>query len=96
MTDATKCWGWDDAGIDVLISRRAAQFSGPDPDEYDPSWQDSVRKFNERAQAERRSAWCEYHRGLARIHLQLADEHERKAAQLSGVTGNGGEGSNHR
>ena len=105
MTDATTCWSWDDAGIDVVIERRHARFTGPDSDdaEHDPSWRESVAKFNEAAQAERRGAWIAHHLDLARLHSQLAREYEEKADQLanpkpvvqtesvtSNVTGNGG------
>ena len=84
--------------IRLLIERRAASFAGPDPDELAPSWRESVQRFHEAAQAERRAAWCDYHRNLASMHIRLAAEHEEKADQLANpkpvvqtesVTGNG-------
>ena len=85
--------------IRLLIERRAPASEATDPDELAPSWRESVARFHEAAQAERRAQWCAYHRTLATMHSRLAAEHARKADQLvnskpqvqgAAVTGNGG------
>jgi hypothetical protein len=53
-----------------------------DSDEREDLWVESVRRFNERAQAEIRSRWIDYHQNLCRLHTQLATEHEEKAQRL--------------
>jgi hypothetical protein len=53
-----------------------------DRDELEPSYMESVRLFNERARAERRRRWLEYHRHLAALHQSLADEHTQAAQKL--------------
>jgi hypothetical protein len=43
---------------------------------------ESVRRFHERARAERRAQWIEYHECMCRLHTQLAGEHQQKAEKL--------------
>ena len=75
-----------DAELDRLISRRASQDRHPDPDELEPSYAESVRRFNTRRRAANREAWSEYHRGQAqRLRRNLEDlitHHETQAARL--------------
>ena len=75
-----------DADLDRLISRRASQDRTPDPDELEPSYQESVRLFNARVRAENRVAWSEYHRDqaqrLRRSLEALVARHEREAERL--------------
>ena len=72
--------------LDRLISKRASQDRRPDPDELEPGYVESVRRFNARQRAENRAAWSEYHRGQAeRLRRNLQDlitHHETQAARL--------------
>ena len=43
---------------------------------------ESVRRFQERARAERRQEWTEFHRSMAVLHGRLAEEHREKAEKL--------------
>jgi hypothetical protein len=74
------------AELDRLISKRASQDRRPDPDEIEPSYAESVRRYKTRLQEERRAARVEYHRGQA-IRLRavleaLIESHETQAAKL--------------
>jgi len=75
-----------DLELDRLISRRASQDRRPDPDELEPGYVESVRRFNARQRAENRAAWSEYHRGQAeRLRRNLRDlitHHETEAEKL--------------
>jgi hypothetical protein len=75
-----------DAELDRLISRRASQDRRQDPDELEPGYLESVRRFNARVRAENRAAWSEFHRGQAQRHRAvleaLIDRHEREAERL--------------
>jgi len=51
------------AEFDRLISRRASQDRGSDPDEREALWQASVRRYNARRREDLRAAWCEHHQG---------------------------------
>jgi len=61
---------------------REELFPTRDSDEREVLWVESVRRFNERAQAEIRSRWIDYHHHLQCLHQGLADEHEAKAQRL--------------
>ncbi len=80
-----------DAELDRLISKRASQDTRPDPDELEPGYVESVRRFNARRREENRAAWCEYHHLQAERHRSileaLIEHHERRAEEL-GETGN--------
>jgi hypothetical protein len=69
-----------EAELTRMIEKRARKEQ--DPDEREDLWVGSVRRFNERAQAEMRSRWIEYHRHLQSLHQGLADEHQEKAQRL--------------
>ncbi len=60
--------------------------SHPDPDELEPGYLESVRRFNARRRAENRAAWRQYHRGQAeRLRRNLQDlitHHETEAEKL--------------
>ncbi len=75
-----------DLELDRLISRRASQDRRQDPDELEPGYVESVRRFNARVRAENRAAWSEYHRGQAerlRRNLEaLIARHEAEAEKL--------------
>ena len=75
-----------DLELDRLISRRASQDRRQDPDELEPGYVESVRRFNARVRAENRAAWSEYHRDQAERHRAvlegLVSHHEREAEKL--------------
>ncbi len=75
-----------DADLDRLISRRASTDHRTSADELEPSYLESVRRFNARVRAENRAAWSEYHRDQAqRLRRNLEDlitRHEAEAARL--------------
>ncbi len=54
-----------DLELDRLISRRASQDTRPDPDELEPGYVESVRRFNARRREENRRAWAAFHEGQA-------------------------------
>jgi hypothetical protein len=45
-------------------------------------WKQTARRFNERARAETRAQWIDYHKCMCRLHTQLAGEHQQKAERL--------------
>jgi hypothetical protein len=75
-----------DAELDRLISKRASQDRRPDPDEIEPGYVESVRRFNARRDQEMRAAWCEHHQGqaarLRAVLESLVAFHEGEAADL--------------
>lgn len=85
-----------DAELDRLISKRASQDRRPDPDEIEPGYVESVRRFNARREQEMRAAWCEYHEGhaarLGHTLGALVGHHEAEAERcrrLLAETGSG-------
>jgi hypothetical protein len=84
--DVTEARPVVDADLDRLISRRASTDRRPDPDALEPSYRESVRRFNAAREAERREAWSLYHREQAgRLRRTLEDliaNHETRAARL--------------
>ncbi len=75
-----------DQELDGLITRRASTDRSPCPDALEPSYRESVRRFNAAKEAERREAWSLYHREQAgRLRRTLEDliaNHETRAARL--------------
>jgi hypothetical protein len=73
-----------DGELDRLITRRADR--RPCPDALEPSYRESVRRFNAAREAERSEAWSLYHREQAgRLRRTLEDlitRHETRAARL--------------
>ena len=49
----------------------------------EPTYAESVRRYNERAQAEMRRRWLEFHTCMCGLHTRLAEEHREKAEALS-------------
>jgi hypothetical protein len=72
-----------DAELNRLISKRASQDRRPDPDEVEPGYVESVRRFNARRREEIRAAWCEHHQGqaarLRAVLEELVAGHEEQA-----------------
>jgi hypothetical protein len=68
--------------LNAFIERRSRK-GEVDPDEIEPSYVESVRRFNARREQEMRAAWCEHHQGQAarlRAVLEgLIASHEEQA-----------------
>ncbi len=75
-----------DGELNRLITRWAGADRRPCPDALEPSYRESVRRFNARVRAENAAAWCEYHRvqadSLRRTLEALIADHEAQAARL--------------
>jgi hypothetical protein len=66
--------------LDKLIERRSS--SNPDPDELEPSYAESVRRFNARRREVNRWEWIKFYDRLARNHARLSEEHAVRAEKL--------------
>lgn len=66
--------------LDRLIERRGS--SEPNPDTMEPSYAESVRKFNARRREANRWEWVRYFDRLARNHARLSEEHAARAEAL--------------
>ncbi len=77
-----------DADLDRLISRRASQdrSSFADPDEIEPGYVESVRRYNAQRRREIRAAWYGWHLDQAERHRRTLGElvsfHEAQAAKM--------------
>jgi hypothetical protein len=75
-----------DAELTRLIERRSNKET--DPDELEPGYMESVRRYNARIEDENRALWCSYHMAQARRLREnleaLIAEHEAKATLLRG------------
>ncbi len=75
-----------DTELDRLISRRASQDRRQDPDELEPSYAESVRRYHSRRRKEMRAEWYGYHLDQAerlRFTLgRLIEHHETQAMNL--------------
>jgi hypothetical protein len=73
-----------DAQIDAFIERRSRQSTEQRPEEE--AWKESVRRYNNAREVERRAAWSDYHRvhaeRLRRTLERLIEHHETQAQQL--------------
>ena len=76
-----------DAELMRMIERRLRN-GEVDPNELDPGYTESVRRYNARRREENRLAWREYHEGqaerLRRTIEPLIAFHEGQAARLCG------------
>jgi hypothetical protein len=77
-----------DMELDRLITRRH------DPRDGDallePTYAESVRRYNARREDENRSEWGNFHQKMAQLHAWLSQEHAQKARQLTqGENANG-------
>jgi hypothetical protein len=54
-----------------------------DADLQEPGYMESVRRYHELAELQRRQEWIDYHNGMSRLHEHLAQEHAAKAAALA-------------
>jgi len=68
-----------------MIERRSRK-GEVDPDELEPLYMESVRRYNDRRREEMRAAWTSYHEGQAERHRRtlqdLITHHETQAAKL--------------
>jgi hypothetical protein len=73
-----------DAELGRLIERRSS--SEPDPDELEPGYMESVRRYHARIQEENKAAWCTFHQGQAERHRRALQElityHETQLQKL--------------
>jgi DNA-binding GntR family transcriptional regulator len=71
-----------------MIERRSRK-GEVDPDEVQPFYMESVRRYNDRRREEMRAAWREYHQGQAARHRAVLEEliarHEEQASKLMDV-----------
>jgi hypothetical protein len=66
--------------INAFIERRADR--GPEPDELEPSYGESVRRYHERRRKELRAEWYCYFCRLAESLRSRAAEYDRRAEDL--------------
>ena len=50
----------------------------------EPSYAESVRRYNARREEENRSEWGNFHEKMSRLHAWLSEEHAHKAELLKG------------
>ena len=62
--------------LDGMIERRSRK-GEVDPDELEPFYMESVRRYNDRRREEMRAAWCEYHQGQGRPRNPHSQPRER-------------------
>ena len=56
-----------EAELTCMIEKRSRK-GDVDPDELQPSYAESVERYNARRREGMRAAWCEYHQGQAERH----------------------------
>ncbi len=70
--------------LSAMIERRSTR--EPDPDELEPSYAESVRRFNEKRRQLARLEWHAFHCGQAERHRRTLEElvsyHEMQAQRL--------------
>ena len=66
--------------LDHFIEKRAREKA--DANRVEELWAASERRDQELRRRERREAWLEHERHMARLHADLAEEHRAKAARL--------------
>lgn len=73
--------------LDRLIETRSTK--EPDPDELEPSYMESVRRWNARRRNQNRREWVQYFDHLAHSLRARAAEYEQRSKQLLEETTNG-------
>jgi hypothetical protein len=48
----------------------------------EPTYADTVRRYNARREEEHRSEWGNFHERMSKLHAWLSEEHAAKAAKL--------------
>jgi hypothetical protein len=68
--------------LNAMIERRSRK-GEVDPDELEPFYMESVRRYNAHRREEMRAAWCEHHQGqavrLRAVLEELIADHEEQA-----------------
>jgi hypothetical protein len=64
-----------------MVERRSRD-EEVDPDELEPGYIESTRRFNEARRRENSAAWYAYERRMAELHARLSEEHAAKAEAL--------------
>ena len=70
-----------EAELDRFIERRAREAG--EAELIEVAWAESVRRHHARRREENRQSWIAFHRGLARAHAEISDEHRVKADALA-------------
>jgi hypothetical protein len=68
--------------ISRMIEKRSRKGEA-DRDELEPSYMQSVRRYNHQRREENRLAWCDYFSHLAGALRARAEEYDRRAALLT-------------
>ena len=73
---------------DIELNRLITNRNDPRDGEalLEPTYAESVRRYNARRQEENRSEWGNFHQKMAQLHAWLSQEHAQKAQQLIGET----------
>jgi hypothetical protein len=77
-----------DAELVRMIERRSRK-GEVDPDELEPSYMESVRRYNAKKREENRAAWCEYFGQIAAGLRSRAEEYDHRAQALLEDRGKG-------
>ena len=67
---------------ETMLTRRSDPGQDPDPDLLEPSYAESVRRYNARRTAFHRELWIRHYRQMEVLHRNLAASHQRKADAL--------------
>ena len=78
-----------DSQLETLIERRSRN-GDVTPDELEPSYLESVRRYNARQRREVRAAWYSFFCRMADNHRSLSENYERRAESLQEECGLGG------
>ena len=71
-----------DRDLDRLISKLASQDRRPDLDELEPSYLESVRRYNTQRREQNRWEWVRFFDRMAASHRALSEDYERRAEEL--------------
>jgi hypothetical protein len=72
-----------DIELDRLITKRHDPHDGDAL--LEPTYAESVRRYNARREEEHRSEWGNFHEKMAQLHAWLSEEHAAKAQLLNGA-----------
>ncbi len=66
--------------LDAFIERRSRR--EPTPDELEPSYAESVRRYHSRRRKEIAAAWFAHFCRMAENHAKISEDYERRAEEL--------------
>ena len=66
--------------LDRLIERRSRR--DPTPDELEPSYIESVRRYHARRRKKIAALWFAHFRRMAANHARISEDYERRAEEL--------------